>query len=115
MYEHKSQPMVSRHRFALRLGKVMFVTALVVSGTLAIGAWGFRYSHDTDFAHGLHHATWLAMGEHDGMEPSDSFGRIFEAAYLLFVRLTLFSSAAFVVTPIFHRIMHKLHLDDEDG
>jgi hypothetical protein len=52
-----------------------------------------------------------------GMGPVDPIasnaGKLFASFYALFSGLLFIGAASLAVAPFVHRIMHKLHLDDE--
>ena len=52
-----------------------------------------------------------------GMGPVDPIkshaGKLFASAYALFSGLLFIGAASLVLTPFVHRIMHKLHLQED--
>ena len=52
-----------------------------------------------------------------GMGPVDPIvshvGKVFASVYALFSGLLFIGAATLLLTPFVHRVMHKLHLDDE--
>lgn len=52
-----------------------------------------------------------------GMGPVDQItshaGKLFASAYALFSGLLFIGAASLVLTPFVHRIMHKLHIEEE--
>lgn len=53
-----------------------------------------------------------------GMGPVDPItshvGKLFVSFYALFSGLLFIGAASVVLAPFVHRVMHKLHLDDDD-
>ena len=52
-----------------------------------------------------------------GMGPVDpittDIGKLFASAYALFSGLLFIGAASLVLTPFVHRIMHKLHIEED--
>jgi hypothetical protein len=53
-----------------------------------------------------------------GMGPVDPMrttaAKLFASGYALFSGVVFLTSVAIVLAPVFHRVVHKFHLDDDD-
>jgi hypothetical protein len=45
---------------------------------------------------------------------ADKPSKLFASAYALFSGVVFLSAVSIVLAPVFHRILHKFHLDEED-
>ncbi|MBM3117852.1 hypothetical protein JMJ54_18615 [Jeongeupia naejangsanensis] len=45
--------------------------------------------------------------------PQSLAGKIFAGCYALYAGLVFIVTAALLFTPVFHRLMHRVHWDDE--
>jgi hypothetical protein len=96
------------------LVRALFLTLIIVVGSVAIGTAGFRqfagFPWDYAFLH-----TCLILGDHDVHREVESLsGRIFAGAFLLYGRLVFFSLMTILAAPVAHRMFHRLHLDADE-
>ena len=88
------------------------IAGAVVLGSLAIGVFGYHYFEDLPWLDSLLNASMI-LG---GMGPVDPVktraGKLFASFYALYSGLALISIAGLVLAPIFHRFLHKFHIDN---
>ena len=48
-----------------------------------------------------------------GRDDSDHAGKLFAGCYALFSGLALITTVAVIFAPLFHRFLHKFHLDTD--
>lgn len=113
MFEHHSAPLLSRFAFLLRVLWHLGLATLVVGLALGIGVLGYRYCGGLPWIDALVNASMI-LG---GMGPVDPItsdaGKYFVSFYALFSGLLFIGAASIVVSPFVHRIMHKLHVDED--
>ena len=112
LYEHRSEPMLSSREFGLRLWRHFLVAQGLVLASLVAGMVGY---------HQLAHFPWIdsflnAAMLLGGMGPVGDIptpeGKIFAGIFSLYAGLVLIAVSAMLLTPIFHRVMHSIHLED---
>jgi len=113
MFEHTSEPLLPRHVFLVRV-LVFLAAALVLVGiALGVGVVGYHYLGDLPWIDALLNASMI-LG---GMGPVDpigsSAGKLFASFYALFSGLLFIGIASLLIAPFVHRVMHRMHLDDE--
>ncbi|NQW49363.1 MAG: hypothetical protein HQ464_16505 [Planctomycetes bacterium] len=113
MFEHRTDPLLPRYAFLLRvIGHLLMATA-VVGAALAIGVVGYHYLGDLAWIDALVNASMI-LG---GMGPVDlitsTAGKYFTSFYALFSGLLFIGAASILLAPFMHRIMHRLHLDED--
>ena len=113
MFEHRTDPLLPRYAFLLRvIGHLLMATA-VVGAALAIGVVGYHYLGDLPWIDALVNASMI-LG---GMGPVDlitsTAGKYFTSFYALFSGLLFIGAASILLAPFMHRIMHRLHLDED--
>jgi hypothetical protein len=106
--------MLSRRDFAWRLARHFALTLGVLGLWLAVGVAGYAW-----FAHlGLVDAFLNAAMIAGGMGPVDVLhddpAKVFAGAYAIVSGVVIIGAAGLVLAPVLHRILHALHLDDED-
>lgn len=112
MFEHRSRPLLSPRRFALRQLRFLLAALLFVGVSLAIGIWGYMHFAGFNFTDALLNASMIlgGMGPVDPL-PSDA-AKVFASTYALYSGIALLGSVAVILTPVMHRILHALHLED---
>jgi hypothetical protein len=113
MFEHRSDPLLPRHSFLLRALGYLTLSAGVVGAALGIGVLGYHHLGGLSWIDALVNASMI-LG---GMGPVDPIasnaGKYFASFYALFSGLLFIGAASLAMAPFVHRIMHKLHLDEE--
>ena len=113
MFEHRTDPLLPRYAFLLRVVGHLLMATAVVGAALAIGVVGYHYFGDLPWIDALVNASMI-LG---GMGPVDlitsTAGKYFTSFYALFSGLLFIGAASILLAPFMHRIMHRLHLDED--
>jgi hypothetical protein len=114
LYEHRSQPLLSRRRFLIRLLKHGAVSFTLLFISLGIGILGYHMLEGLTWIDALLNASMI-LG---GMGPVNPLvtvpGKLFASFYAIFSGVIFLVGAGVIITPIAHRILHQLHLDEEE-
>jgi len=90
------------------------VSTGIIWFSLGIGMLGYHYLESLSWIDSLLNATMI-LG---GMGPVDTLqtnaGKIFASFYALYSGIILLASVGVLAAPIFHRFMHRFHLELED-
>ncbi len=113
MYESKSQSPLPRARFAKRLLAHVGVAVALVLGSLAAGMLGYSYFENLSLLDAFLNAAMLLGGMGPVNAPVTAGGKLFAGLYALYAGLVFLVSAALVLTPVVHRVLHKFHWDAE--
>ena len=111
MYEHRSQPLLPRRLFLRRLLKHVVAAAAFLSVGLAVGVLGYHFLERLSWLDSLLNASMILGGMGPVAELQTRAGKMFASAYAIFSGIFFLVVAGIVIAPIFHRIMHRLHLD----
>jgi hypothetical protein len=111
MYEHRTQPLLSRRRFFARMARSGSVVALLVVGSLAIGMVGFRELAAFDWLDAFLNAAMLLGGMGPVNTPASTVGKLFAGLYALYCGLVVVLAAGLLLAPIAHRMLHRFHVD----
>ena len=110
-FEHHRQPLADRRLFARRVLRYITLSSTIILGSLAIGVIGYHYAEGLPWLDSLLNASMI-LG---GMGPVDvlrtSAGKWFASFYALFSGMVLLVAAGVLVAPIFHRFLHRFHLE----
>lgn len=113
MLEHRSDPLLPRHRFLMRAAWFLLLSGMLVASALGVGVVGYHHFGGLPWIDALLNASMI-LG---GMGPVDPMtthaGKLFASFYALFSGLLFIGAISLVLTPFVHRLMHRLHLEDE--
>jgi hypothetical protein len=91
------------------------LASAIVGGTLGMGVGGYHYLGGLAWIDALVNASML-LG---GMGPVDvvhsTGGKLFASFYALFCGLILIAATAILFAPVFHRFLHRFHMDMDEG
>jgi hypothetical protein len=113
MIERRTDPLLPTHQFVWRVVGFLGLSALLVGIALGIGVLGYHEFGGLPWIDALVNASMIlgGMGPVDPIT-SDS-GKLFASAYALFCGLLFIGAASLALTPFVHRIMHRLHMEDD--
>ncbi len=114
MLEHKRQPLLSKAAFLRRQLRFLAATSVFVSVSLAVGVAGYMHFAGFTFIDAFLNASMILGGMGPMGELPNDAAKWFASFYALFSGIALLGSVAVILTPLVHRMMHALHLDDED-
>jgi len=113
VFEHRSERLASQSVFARRLGRYGLVTAGIILFSLGIGMAGYHYLESLSWIDSLLNASMIlgGMGPVDPLQTNA--GKIFASFYALYSGIILLASVGVLAAPIFHRLLHRFHLELE--
>jgi hypothetical protein len=114
MYESHHAPLATRTQFIRRLARHFSASLLLIGGSLIVGVMGYRYIEGMAWIDAYLNAAMLLGGM--GPVPPDLHtpaGKLFAGAYALYSGMVVLAAASILIAPVFHRIMHRFHLQDE--
>jgi hypothetical protein len=114
MYESKTEPLLSRGRFAHRMLGHAAVAAAIIAGALVLGICGYHWSEGISWIDSLLEASMILSGMGPVHEPQHTAGKLFASAYALFSGVVFLGLAAVILAPVIHRVLHRFHLDEAD-
>src|SRR5689334_5008222 len=115
MFEHRSEPLATPAKFAQRMLRYGLVTAGIILFSLLIGILGYHYLESLSWIDALLNASMILGGMGPVNPLQTNAGKIFASFYALYSGIILLASVGILVTPIFHRFMHRFHLELEDN
>src|SRR5262245_7079974 len=115
MFEHHTEPLASQSVFAQRMARFGLFAAGMILFSLAIGILGYHYLESLSWIDSLLNASMILGGMGPVNALQTNAGKIFASFYALYSGIILLASVGILVTPIFHRFMHRFHLELEDN
>lgn len=111
MYEHRSQPLLSRPQFLLRVAWSAAVALCLVGVSLFAGIVGYRNLERMSWTDAFLNASMLLGGMGPVNAPGSQGGKIFAGIYALYCGLVVIFVAGLLLAPILHRVLHQLHVE----
>jgi hypothetical protein len=110
--EHRSERLLGRRRFAARMGLAIGLWAALTIVGLAIGMAGYAYFEGMGLVDSFVNASMIlsGMGVFDALKNQST--KIFAGFYALLSGLIILIATSFILAPVFHRVLHRFHMDD---
>ena len=115
MYEHKSQPLLPRRLFLIRLLRHVLFAIGVLTISLAIGMVGYHFLEKMNFVDSMLNASMILGGMGPVGELKTAGGKIFASLYALFSGVIFLVVVGIIIAPLAHRLLHRLHLEEGAG
>ena len=114
MYESRDAPLISNRQFAWRLASHLGAILALALASLAVGVIGYRLLEHLSLPDAVLDSAMLLGGMGPVHPPQTTAGKFFAAGFALYAGLVFIVSAALLLTPVLHRLMHRFHVDDSD-
>lgn len=112
-FEHTTAPLIPKKRFYIRLSRYLLLAVFLMWISLLIWVIGYHYIGMLPWIDSLLNASMI-LG---GMWPVDPLqtdnAKIFASLYAIYSGMLLLSVFGFVMAPVIHRVLHKIHLSDK--
>lgn len=111
--ETKTEKPLSLELFYSRFFKYLFFASFLVLIALGIGMIGYSTFENMNIIDSFLNASMIlgGMGPVDVLKTPE--GKIFAGVYALFSGLMFMVISGLLFAPLFHRILHKFHFDEE--
>jgi len=110
-FEHRSQKVISRHKFAYRMLLAIGLWGVMTLVGLTIGMVGYWYFEGMSVADSYVNAAMILSGMGPVGELKTLGGKIFAGTYAIFSGLIIVIATGFVLAPVFHRVLHRFHVE----
>ena len=111
MFEHRSKPLLPLPAYYRRLALSLGVGLLVIAGALGLGMVGYHAFEQMRWVDAFVNAAMILSGMGPVSLLQTDGGKIFAGCYALFSGLTFIAILGIVFAPVFHRFLHKFHLE----
>jgi hypothetical protein len=110
-FERRHQKVSSRRHFARRMANAVGLwTAFALAGLL-IGMAGYMLTEGMSAIDAYINAAMILSGMGPVTELKTAAGKLFAGTYAIFSGLFLVVAAGFILAPIFHRVLHRFHVE----
>ena len=114
MFEHRSKPLLSRSRFVMRMAFFTIISISLMIFSLVIGMVGYRSFEGLSWTDAFVNAAMLMGGMGPVNELHTDAGKIFAGMYSLYCGLVFIVAVGLLIAPVFHRFLHKFHLEMDE-
>lgn len=114
MYEHSSEPLLSRRAFFFRFARHFAVAGVLILGSLALGAIGYHLTEGLRWLDAVLNSAMILTGMGPVAPLHKVSAKLFATFYALYSGVAFLGIAGLLVAPVAHRILHTLHLDEDE-
>jgi hypothetical protein len=114
MYEHRRHPVLARRRFFVRMLKHGLSAFMLMLASLMIGVVGYHYICRMGWIDSILNASMILGGMGPVNPIETNAGKLFAAFYALFAGVVFLVVVGIMLAPMAHRILHYLHLEDDE-
>jgi len=111
MFESRRQPLIAASAFLKRVLVHTAAALLLIVGSLALGMAGYMCFEELSAIDAFVEASMLLGGMGPLHPPATDAGKIFAGCYALYAGLVFIATAALILGPVVHRVLHRFHLD----
>jgi hypothetical protein len=97
-------------RFVLALG----LSAALIGFSLGLGILGYHFIAGFTWVDSLLNASMILTGMGPVGTLNTNAAKLFASAYALFSGVVFITATGILLTPIFHRVLHRFHLEERD-
>lgn len=114
-FDHKTAPMASGLTFAGRMFINLLAALIIVALALAVGMYGYQETEGMAWIDAFLNSAMLLGGMGPvAPELHTEAGKLFAGFYAMGSGLVLVLVSGIILAPVFHRVLHALHVSDDD-
>jgi hypothetical protein len=97
--------------FAKRMARAICLWLIIIVVGLSIGIAGYAGFEGLSLTDAYLNAAMILSGMGPAVELKTTSGKVFAGTYAIFSGLIIIIATGFVLAPIFHRVLHKFHVE----
>jgi hypothetical protein len=110
-FERRGDKVVSRRLFVHRMLRAVALWLVIVAVGLIVGIAGYAGFEGLSLTDAYLNAAMILSGMGPAVELKTTGGKLFAGTYAILSGLLIIIATGFVLAPIFHRVLHKFHLE----
>lgn len=114
MFESRSEKLISFPLFIGRVALSFCVAFGIVFIALGIGTVGYHFVAQLGWIDSILNASMILTGMGPVATMNTTASKLFASAYAIFSGFIFLTSTGIVLSPVFHRVLHAFHIDEED-
>lgn len=112
-FEHHREEVLPLPKFLLRLGRYLIFCMVLIVLSLLIGISGYHYLGKLNLLDSFHMSCMILTGMGPVAEMTTPEAKIFSSFYALYSGIAFLSITAVFFSPVIHRILHILHVENK--
>jgi hypothetical protein len=112
-FEHKKQKVADVNVFVKRVFRYMLFAFFLIAFSVGMGTVGYKYYGAATWVDAFHMACMILTGMGPVIPLETDAAKLFSSFYALYSGVAFLSSTAVFFSPIIHRLLHMLQVDDE--
>ncbi len=113
-FEKRYHKVASRHVFAARMARAVGLWLAITAFGLIVGIAGYASFEGMSLTDAFLNAAMILSGMGPAAELKTPSGKLFAGFYAIFSGLVIVIATGFVLAPIFHRVLHKFHVETRE-
>jgi len=114
MYERRWQPPIPLRAFLVRMARHGGFAAAILAFSLLVGIAGYHAFERLPIVDGFLNSAMLLGGMGPVDPPKTTGGKLFAGFYALYAGLVFITIASVIGAPIFHRLLHRFHWQEQE-
>ena len=103
-----------QQRFYHHFLRALALSGGVISGSLCLGVLGYHFIAGFGWVDALLNASMILSGM-GPVEPLHSnAAKLFASGYAIFSGVVFISATGILLSPVFHRVLHRFHLEQKE-
>lgn len=112
-FEHKKQKVADVNVFVKRVIRYMLFAFVLIVFSVGIGTLGYKYFGAPSWVDAFHMACMILTGMGPVIPLDTDAAKLFSSFYALYSGVAFLTCTAVFFSPIVHRLLHILQVDDE--
>jgi hypothetical protein len=113
-FEKKDQPLLPRTAFLRRLVLATLLALAILASWVFIGMLGYRILAGLSWIDAFLNAAMIAGGMGPVDPLSTAASKVFAGTYAILSGVLFLVAFGLLIAPLFHRFLHRFHLDTEE-
>jgi hypothetical protein len=120
MFEHRSQPILSKRQFLLRSLRYFTFSMGIILFSLSIGMFGYHLLAGINWVDSFYNASMILTGMGPALDINSlplacqERIKVFAGFYALYSGVVFLAASGLILSPLLHRFFHKIHFDIKD-
>jgi len=90
------------------------VSGTVIAVSLFLGVLGYHFICDFDWVDSVLNASMILTGMGPLGNLTTTAAKLFASAYALFSGVVFITASGILLSPMFHRVLHRFHIEEKD-
>lgn len=112
--EHRKQKVATLPHFFIRLLRYGLFALLLIFISVVIGTLGYHHFGNLGWLDSFHMTCMILTGMGPVVEMTSKEAKLFSSFYALYSGVAFLSITAVFFAPIIHRLLHILHVEDDN-